>query len=262
MSAWESLRARYAESADPLRTQRRIELVAVLLGLFICLQVVFGLFGVAVFSGPGAIEPAADSLRVPAVIAPGEVAAAERQEITARPLFWVGRRPLDNPGDGPPPEAPAVAGKQLKDVRLVGLFGGGDKAGVIVLVKDKKQRILRGEELEGWTLEAVEAGEAVFTRGGGRELLALKHVAVGAGGGGDNRAAGDGREAAQVVPARPTLSVPARATEAGKPATATTGAADKAADRAAAKAKESGGGSSLSLGPGAGGGLPANKAGK
>ena len=79
MSAWESLRARYAESADPLRTQRRIELVAVLLGLFICLQVVFGLFGLAVFSGPGAIEPAADSLRVPAVIAPGEVAAAERQ---------------------------------------------------------------------------------------------------------------------------------------------------------------------------------------
>lgn len=56
MSAWESLRARYAESADPLRTQRRIELVAVLLGLFICLQVVFGLFGVAVFSGPGAID--------------------------------------------------------------------------------------------------------------------------------------------------------------------------------------------------------------
>ena len=35
MSAWESLRARYAESADPLRTQRRIELVAVLLGLVV-----------------------------------------------------------------------------------------------------------------------------------------------------------------------------------------------------------------------------------
>lgn len=260
MSAWESLRARYAESADPLRTQRRIELVAVLLGLFICLQVVFGLFGLAVFSGPGAIEPAADSLRVPAVIAPGEVAAAERQEITARPLFWVGRRPLDNPGGGLPPEPPAEAGKQLNDIRLVGLFGGADKAGAIVLVKDKKQRILRGEELQGWTLEAIDAGEAVFTRGVQRESLVLKRATASAGDGESKQAAGGRGKAAQATPARPAPSVPAGAPGAGKPATATTAAADKAADRA--PEQEGGGSSSLSLGPGAGRGMPMNKADK
>ena len=70
MIAWRELRSRYTQHTDPLRTQRRLELVALLLVMFICLQLVAGLVGLAVSTGPGPIEPAADSLRVPAVSAP------------------------------------------------------------------------------------------------------------------------------------------------------------------------------------------------
>ena len=68
MSRWQALRDRYSVSAGPLRTQRRIELVALVLGLLICLQLIFGFVRLAVATGPGAIDPAADSLQVAAVL--------------------------------------------------------------------------------------------------------------------------------------------------------------------------------------------------
>lgn len=244
MIAWRELRSRYTQHTDPLRTQRRLELVALLLVMFICLQLVAGLVGLAVSTGPGPIEPAADSLRVPAVSAPAVVAAAERNEIISRPLFWVGRRPVEVVAAIPDPDAVQGGSKDLKEVKLVGLFGGGDTVGAIVLVKGKKQRILRGEALEGWTLDAVGPQEAVFERGARRETLALERSVA-------NSEPGDQSAVRRV--GRPQVRIgaemPAATQEAVKPALG-----EQAAGKAAAKEKAPGqqGGSSLSLGPGAG----------
>jgi len=243
--AWRALRGRYTQSADPLRTQRRLELAALLLGLFICLQLVAGLVGLAVSAGPAAIEPAADSLRVPAVSAPAVVAAAERNEIISRPLFWVGRRPVEVVAAIPDPESARGGSKELKQVKLVGLFGGGETVGAIVLVKGKKQRILRGESLEGWTLDAVDPGEAVFRRGARRQALPLERALANS----DLGGASAGRKAGSPPVRIEVETPPAAAKEVVKPATTGGQAAAKAARKE--KAAEQQGGSSLSLGPGA-----------
>lgn len=179
MTGWRALRERYAVTADPLRTQRRLELVALLLAVVICVQLVAGLVGLTVTAGPAAIEPAADSLRVPPVTEPRVLAARERNDILSRPLFWVGRRPLEAVALAEEPGASGAGSEELSAVKLVGVFGDGDTAGVIVLVKDKKQRILRGEAVEGWSLKSIEpTGEAVFSRGARRETLSLQRAAL------------------------------------------------------------------------------------
>jgi hypothetical protein len=240
------LRERYTQSADPLRTQRRLELVALLLGLFICLQLVTGFIGLAVSTGPGAIEPAADSLRVPAVSTPAVVAAAGRNEIISRPLFWVGRRPVEVVAAIQDPDAARGGSVELKEVKLVGLFGGGDTAGAIVLVKGKKQRILRDESLEGWTLETIGPEEAVFTRGARREALGLERASVNgdAGAGAPERGAGKKPPAPIAVKTPPVMQKPVDPARSGEQA------AEKAVENDKAAGQQ--GGSSLSLGPGAG----------
>ena len=245
MIGWRALRERYAQSADPLRTQRRLELVALLLGLFICLQLVAGFIGLAVSTGPAAIEPAADSLRVPAVSTPAVVAAAERNEIISRPLFWVGRRPVEVIAAIKDPDAARGGSAELKEVKLVGLFGGGDTAGAIVLVKGKKQRILRDESLEGWTLETIEPQGAVFTRGARREALGLERASVTSDPGAESAGRRAGKPPAPIaVKAPPARQRPVdRAASGGQ-------AAEKAVEQDKAAGQQ--GGSSLSLGPGAG----------
>jgi hypothetical protein len=162
---------RYRVSEDPIRTLRRIELVALLLGVLLCLQLAYGAIQLAATTGPDPVQPAADSLQVPAVIGPAVVAADERNEIITRPLFWSGRQPVDAVATL---EDPKATSEKLKDVKLVGVFGSGERAGIIALVKDKKRRILVGERLDGWTLESVESGEIQLVSGDRRETLILK----------------------------------------------------------------------------------------
>ncbi len=65
------LSGRYRVGDDPLRTLRRIELVALLLGLLLCLQLAWGGLRLLALAAPGPVAPAADSLQVPAVVGPG-----------------------------------------------------------------------------------------------------------------------------------------------------------------------------------------------
>lgn len=162
---------RYRVSEDPVRTLRRIELVALILGVLLCLQLALGAVQLAATSGPEPVRPAADSLQVPAVLGPAVVAADERNEIVTRPLFWSGRQPADAV---PILDDPKATSGKLKDVKLVGVFGSGERAGIIALVKDKKRRILVGERLDGWTLESVDSGEIQLANGDRRETLVLK----------------------------------------------------------------------------------------
>ncbi len=75
------LGSRYRVGDDPLHTLRRIELVALLLGLLLCLQLARGALRLVTQAAPEPVAPAADSLQVPPVVAPAVVAAAGRNEI-------------------------------------------------------------------------------------------------------------------------------------------------------------------------------------
>ncbi len=162
---------RYRVSEDPLRTLRGLELLALLLGLLLCLQLAWGGFQLATMATPEPVVPAADSLQVPSVAGPALVAVSERNEIITRPLFWSSRRPVDTVVALAEPEGKPG---ELKGVKLVGLFGSGDQAGIIALVKGKKRRILLGDAVEGWTLKSIRPSELVVANGERTETLVLQ----------------------------------------------------------------------------------------
>ena len=106
------------------------------------------------------------------------MSATQAGEILARPLFWEGRRPLQ------PIEVVAVdkevaasAGK-LKGVTLLGVFGGGEAGGIIVKVKDKRRRVMVGEEINGWELDDVQPTEVFFSADGETRTLQLRAVTI------------------------------------------------------------------------------------
>jgi len=170
---------RYRVGDDPLRTLRRIELVALVLGLLLCLQLAYGAFALVTLAAPEPVAPAADSLQVPPVVAPAVVAAAGRNEILSRPLFWSGRRPVEQVKTLA--DAGSRAGSlpgELSNVKLLGLFGSGKQAGVIALVQDQKRRILLGDTVEGWTIESITPFALVVSNGERSETLVLQQGTV------------------------------------------------------------------------------------
>jgi hypothetical protein len=175
-----AIRKRYAVTTDPLRTQRRIELVLLFLGMLLCLQLVFGGLRLATMGAPEAITPAADSLQVPEVRSPEVVAAGQRNEIISRPLFWTSRRPVDPVDMLSDIEPEGDKATQLDEIKLVGVFGGGDSAGIIALVKGEKRRILLGETIDGWKLDSIGDSRGVFVRGEKSETLNLERGSVSA----------------------------------------------------------------------------------
>jgi len=231
---------RYRVSEDPLRTLRRIELLALLLGVLLCLQLVFSAFFLAATTGPDPVRPAADSLQIPPVLGPAVVAADERNEIVSRPLFWSGRQPVDAVVVL---EDPVAKSEKLKDVKLVGVFGSADRAGIIALVKDKKRRILVGESLDGWTLESIDSSKIQLVNGDRRETLTLQQGTISkAEAQPKAEAARPDRRARQFKPPAPAAPDTSRKTVANPAA----GAAKKPAKSDAGPARER----TLGLGPG------------
>ena len=214
MSWLQNIRNRYRVSGDPLRTLRRIELFAVLLGLLLCLQLALGALRLVTIAAPEPVTPAPDSLRVPAVSGPAVVAASERNEIITRPLFWSSRRPVEEVVTLAEPEAQAG---ELKAVKLVGLFGSGDQAGIIALVKGQKRRILLGDVVEGWTLKSIRPSELVVANGDRTETLALERGQVNAAPAGKSkRKSGERSRVGQVKPYPASVASPSGKTAAAK----------------------------------------------
>lgn len=99
-------------------------------------------------------------------------------EIAARPLFSAGRRPVSAPVAQPeaikPPEP-----DPFPDAELVGIFGSGADAGVMLRDKDATRRVGLGTEWSGWTLRSidVEGSSAVFVaQGRGEHELRMKRA--------------------------------------------------------------------------------------
>ena len=172
MRVYRWLSERYSVATQPLRTERRIEIVVIMLLLALLLQFIVGVASLGLQSSPEAIAPAPDTLQL--VVFPDRVAvsAAQSNEIRSRPLLWPGRRPEASVVELS--EITTEKASNLSEMSLAGVFGAGDSAGIIVRVKGKSRRLRPGDELAGWTLESVAAKEAVLKNGNRRETLVLK----------------------------------------------------------------------------------------
>ena len=179
MTIRDYLRARYAVETNPLRTERRLELVALLLGLLLCLQLLYSGVRLAMGVDPGAVAPAADALQVGKLRQNLLVDEEQSAAVRGRPLFWYSRRAVEATPELQDQQADIQsAAKELKGIKLLGVFGSGDTAGIIALVMGKKQRILQGDAVQGWTLESVAPDRAVLATGDRRAELLLKQGKV------------------------------------------------------------------------------------
>lgn len=166
------LRARYAGQADPLRSERRVELMLVGCGGLLLALALYLLLRIVLATDVEPIAPAPDSVRV-ATLAVGEaLPVEEREALLARPLFWAGRLPEEAAGEPAvvaEAEKPGKAAPRMKDVTVHGVYGSGETGGVILSVKQRELRVAVGDEVEGWRLEGVTGDSAVFVSGGVRD---------------------------------------------------------------------------------------------
>lgn len=194
-----SLKSRYGDLQPPLRAERRVELALLALLLIVLLQLLGFTVGKLTTPSIDPLPPAADSVRVTALIAEEAVSSVDSLRMQTRPLFWPDRRPEAEVTAAPEPDdtSSGTPARSLQKLELTGVFGGGDSGGAIVTYKGKRQRVLVGDEIDGWTLLSVSPGEVVFSSAGARDVRRLSQVPVRA-------------DAVATVP-RATASGPARA---------------------------------------------------
>ncbi|KZX55061.1 hypothetical protein A3709_08685 [Halioglobus sp. HI00S01] len=170
-----SLRQRYSVAQEPLRSERRAELVLLVSAAVLLLLLIWGGYRAVSPALAAPIPPSSDSLLVTPVSDAGEPTLEQRKEIQARPLFWESRAPLEPVAIEVVEEAPVVAqAKPLKGVTLKGVFGAGEDAGIIVLAKGKKRRLMVGDDVNGWTLDSVEPTQVRLVDGAREAVLELK----------------------------------------------------------------------------------------
>ncbi len=174
MSVFASLAQRYRVSEEPLRTERRIELLVLAMVVLLLLLLLYAATRLMGVTPPDAITPAADSLVTRVPLAHASASVEERQAILNRPLFWPSRRPVDD--EIVVNEATSEKNRPLDGVKLVGLFGGGDSAGIIARVEEQDRRVTLGGEVNGWTLKSVGQDGALFESGAEQKRLPLELV--------------------------------------------------------------------------------------
>ena len=173
--------ARYQGLSDPLRTERRVELIVLIFLVLLLLQFGWGSYRALFPPIPDPVRPMRDSLQVANVQGLSVVSPEQRAQIRQRPLFWASRSPVVLEPVKPEPEpkkANTAKPGKIENVKLAGVFGGGDTGGVIVISKGKKRRLAVGEELNGWKLQSVEAFSANFGSGDQQATLALSIVEI------------------------------------------------------------------------------------
>jgi len=170
------LAERYRVQQNPLRSERRVELACLLLLLILLLQLAWVAARALLPPTPAPVEPAASSLTVADQLARRAISPQASAELRERPLFWEGRRVVAA-ADAVPVPAQTRRAPRLKGVRLLGVFGAGDSGGIIALVQNKQQRVRVGEQLSGWTLQAVSADGATLVNNGETETLGLQRSA-------------------------------------------------------------------------------------
>ena len=176
-----SILARYQGLSDPIRTERRIELIVLVLLALLLLQLIWGSYRAMFPPIPDPVRPMRESLQIADVLGLSMASPEQRAQIRQRPLFWASRAPvIPEPAKPKPKPAETKTAKpgKIENVKLAGVFGGGDSGGVIVIAKGKKRRLMVGEELNGWKLQSVEPISAVFNSGDQQVTLALSIVEI------------------------------------------------------------------------------------
>lgn len=216
MSALQSLLSRYTPAADPLRTERRLELLLILAALVVLLQLLWLGLRWAGAVNVEAVLPTADSLTVLEPEGPAPISTEQSLRLQSRPLFWASRAPADGlrlaqaaegavPSDGES-EYLGEPARRLEKLELTGIFGGGDSGGAIIEYRGNRMRLLVGQELDGWTLQRVEPGSAVFFSAGVIDERTLQTAIAASGDSNGDRADSAGGAAGAAAPAeRPAV---------------------------------------------------------
>lgn len=172
-----AIRRRYRDVQEPLRSERRVELLLIALAGVVALQLIaFAWHYVGSRTTPS-IAPATDSLLVAQRLGPGSISAAQSRMLQARPVFWASRRPVPEALLSEPAPA-AVDAQALEDFALTGVLAAGAQGQALVTHKGTSLRLAIGEAIEGWTLAQVMPDTAVLVSASGREVYTLAPVAI------------------------------------------------------------------------------------
>ena len=97
-------------------------------------------------------------------------------DFVLRPVFALDRKPrrpdlpLENDLALAAPEAEADVVESIDGINLLGIFGSGEVAGVIIrLDNGERQRLVVGESIKGWTLGSIESRRALLQAATGEE---------------------------------------------------------------------------------------------
>jgi hypothetical protein len=95
-----------------------------------------------------------------------------------RPVFALDRKPWrpdllsENDAALVASEADAEVVESIDGINLLGIFGSGEVAGVIIrLDNGERQRLAVGESIKGWTLDSIESRRALLQAATGEEAL-------------------------------------------------------------------------------------------
>jgi hypothetical protein len=162
--------------------EQKLRTAALVVTAFLLLQLIWGGLRLLLVSAPDPVMPVADSLKARVVDYPMGSREAGA-ELVDRPVFWQGRKsfePKEVVEAKPVVSTGAPAGNDpINNVKLLGVFGGGEKQGIIVVYKKNKQRLIQGEDLDGWVLQYMSAASVIFEKGDSSFTVDLKHAVVG-----------------------------------------------------------------------------------
>jgi len=121
------------------------------------------------WQAPAPQPPNLDDMRA-ARLTPNPALRRDYPAIAERPLFAADRRPRAaanaQKAAAPPPDS-------LDQVKLYGLIDGPAAQGALLEQNGQPQFVRLGEKVGGWTLQAIEERNAIFTRGGERRAVPL-----------------------------------------------------------------------------------------
>ena len=176
-----ALRRRYRGVQEPLRSERRLELLLIALASVAALQLMAFAWRYAGSRPTPSIAPVEDSLLVAERLGPGSVSAAQSRILQARPVFWASRRPVPevrlSDEERAAMETPADV-EALEDFALTGVVVAGAQGQALVTHKGTALRLAIGEAVDGWTLTQVMPDAAVLVSARAREVYTLAPVAI------------------------------------------------------------------------------------
>lgn len=141
------------------------------------LVVLWGAGRVLLLSPPEPLPPAESSLNVAGVFG-DDAGSAQPTDLTARPLFWYGRKRYVPPVQATEEAAveERVVEVEIDKATLVGKLGAGRESSIIVTYGGASQRLKLNDKLEGWRFVGLTDEGAEFKSEGRTRVLTMDHA--------------------------------------------------------------------------------------